>query len=708
MQTSTQQCSYDMVDRLTDLRYQSELLRSWCTLPSSSDIDANHTLAWSPCGAVQYITMQMQNVIQWEVKVNSEFVIDIYFQVFYIDVSGELCLHSALIVYGNGKYASPIFCGRRKPWSELVNYHVAIIEAEQINVIQQMQLAFTYSILDPIDMRELVLRSKANTITMRDQPRQSLTYEDMDRHQYRQMWYLKAPFGKVIAVTSSTLDVFNHLSIFEGFGRHHPANDGLHWNMEAKLINYYVVTIYLYNGMIYGSDNLHSLTFWHLNLTPQLLLPSSILVLNAGGIYYKRFSIKTKHGSFPNVSFHVQRFDGWNEGGCTYGGFLFKQFLNDSQLEPQTLGPYCTDTEPNHPLTGTDGLDYLVFGDSTVDLLIYANGPLYMIDMEVVVSESSCVGVVSPIWLCSFSKNETSAKYFMKFPSYSVICELAGTTKTRQVVISFLHISHCVIIQSIGNETTEAFLFEVIAHIHFRLTMKLKKNVLLPHQHTIFSNWIVIYKQDNKRAVPVLLNKTTVLSRQHISSVTYKTTPLYKMIYYTYSLYVAPRDTNFSCVDTQMTTHKMPESLGIHADMQYIVQLQHFCGAGVYKNKGNYFFWFTVRSITPQIMYLRVIPSLCQSSNHTHDVLVACPDNPSCYALDLMDHVFHLYSTIMKTTYRYERVSLCPTFTIEYIFVGYNIIATIFPHDFKTIYVRIFTNHTQLFVYVSLGCISLL
>ena len=380
---------------------------------------------------------------------------------------------------------------------------------------------------------------------------------------------------------------------------------------------------------------------------------------------------------------------------------------NDSQLEPQTLGPYCTDTEPNHPLTGTDGLDYLVFGDSTVDLIIYANGPLYTIDMEVVVSESSCVGVVSPIWLCSFSKYEMNAKYVMKFPSYSVLCESEGITGTRQFVISFLQISQCVIIQSIGNETTQTFLFEVIAHIHFRLTMKLKKDVLLPHQHTIFSNWALIYKQDNRRVESVLLKNTTVLSKQHISSVSYTTTSLYKMIYYTYSLYVAPRDANISCVDTQMLTHKMSESLLI-ADMKYIVQLQHFCGAGVYKDKGNYLFWFTVRSITSQMLFLQVIPSSCQSNNHTHDVIVACPDSPSCYALDLLDPVFHLYSTIMRRTYRYERVSLCSTFTIEYIFVRYNIIATRSPPDFKTIYVRMFTTHSQIFVYVSLGCISLL
>ena len=94
--------------------------------------------------------------------------------------------------------------------------------------------------------------------------------------------------------------------------------------------------------MIMGSMDLNLLTFWHLNLKPNLLLSSSFRVHNDGGIYYKMFSIKTKYMSFPNVSFYVKRFDGWNEGGCTHGGFRFKQFLNDSQLEPQTLGPYCT------------------------------------------------------------------------------------------------------------------------------------------------------------------------------------------------------------------------------------------------------------------------------------------------------------------------------------------------------------------------------
>ena len=692
VQTSTQQGSSDMAEHLTALRHQSRLLKRWCNLPPTSDIDANNILDWTPCGSVQYVTMQMRNVIEWLIKVNPEFVIDIYFHVFHIDASGELCPHSAVIVYG--MYVSPMFCGKRKPWSELVDYHKALIQAQQIDVIKPMQLAFTYSIFDPIDMRERVLQSKANKITMKDKPRQSLTYDVINKLAYLQIWYLEAPIGKVIVVTSSIPDVLDHVSIFEGFGKHHPANNGVLWNMTAKLINYYVATIYLYTDMVMGSMDLHALTFWHLNLTPQLLMSSSIQVHNFDSLYYKLFSIKTKLGSFPNVSFQIKRFDGWNEGGCTYGGFLFKQFLNNSQLEPQTLGPYCTLTEPNHPITNTEGLDYLVFGESEVGLIIYANGPLYTLDIEVVVSESSCVGVVSPIWLCSFSMNEINAKRVVKFTGYSVMCESSGPQETRQLVMNFVNISQCIIIQSIGNETTETFSFDIIAHIHFRLTMKLKKNLLLPHQDSIYSNWGIIYKQDNEKVVSVLLNKTTVLSRQHISFVSLTPTPFYRRMYYTYSLLVVPRNGTFSCVDTEMYTHKLTDA---KVDLKYVVQIQHNCGAGIYNARGNYLFWFTAPLITPQMLFIQVTTSPCQHSNVTHDVFVACPDLDSCYAVDLLHKVFYLYSTLMKTKYRYERNLFCSTFTFEYNFVRYNIIATMLPRDFQTIYVRMFTNQIYFF-----------
>ena len=703
VQTSTQQSSSDMADRLTALRYQSGLLGRWCNLPSRSDIDVNNTLEWTPCGAVQYATMQMQNTILWQLKVNTEFVIDIYFHVFHIDAVGKLCPNSKLIVYGKSR--SPIFCGKRKPWSELVDNHVAVVAAQQIDVIKPMLLSFTYSVLDPIDWRRRVLQSRANTIMMEDKPKQSLTYDNISKLLDLQIWYLEAPIGKVIVVTSSIVNVFDHLSIFEGLGRHHPASNGLLWNMTAKLINYYAATIYFHNDMEMDSINLHSLTFWQLNLSSQALLPSSIRVHNDAGIYYKMFSIKTKPGSFPNISFHVQRFDGWHDGGCTYGGFLFRQYLNDSRLEPQTLGPYCTDTKPNDPLTGTDGLDYLVFGDSGVNLIIYANGPLYTIDMKVVVSESSCVGVVSPIWLCSFLRNEINAKYVVKFLAYSIVCESEWRKERRQLLIGFVNISQCVIIQSIGYESTILFSFHIIAHIHFRLTIKLKQNLLLPHEDNIYAIWGFIYKQDNERVVSMSVKNTAILSKQHVSYVSYVTNEYFKRMYYTYSFYVVPREGKFSCVDTQMHTHKIAEP---EVGLQCIVDVQHSCGAGVYKDKGKYTFLFTVNSITPQILLLQVITSSCQHSNRTHDalnngthdVLSAYPDDTNCYAVDLLDKVFHLYSTLMKTLYLYERKMLCATFTIEYIFAQYNIIATMVPHDFPTIYVRMLTNHTQHSIFI--------
>ena len=168
--------------------------------------------------------------------------------------------------------------------------------------------------------------------------------------------------------------------------------------------------------------------------------------------------------------------------------------------------------------------------------------------------------------------------------------------------------------------------------------MKLRNNVLLPHQDSSHRSWGFTYIQDNIGLVSMTLNSTTVLARQHVSSVSYSTARNFKRMYNTYSLYVVPRATDFSCVDTQMSTHRLsPEAF---TDLKYIVNVHHICGAGVYNDKGNYLFWFTVHSITLQMLFLQVIPSLGQHSNNTNDVLVACPDATNCYAVDLFSKDF--------------------------------------------------------------------
>ena len=120
--------------------------------------------------------------------------------------------------------------------------------------------------------------------------------------------------------------------------------------------------------------------------------------------------------------------------------------------------------------------------------------------------------------------------------------------------------------------------------------------------------------------------------------------------------------------------------LWVHIDAEYFRKfaesMPNMCGAGVYNNRVKYLLWFSVNSITPLMLFLQVTTSSCQTSNGTHDVLFACPDATRCYAVDLLDKVLHLYSTLIKTMYTYERKLLCSTFIMEYNFVRYNIIAT--------------------------------
>ena len=382
-----QRSSSGTADQLSILNSHSRLVWTWCHLPDSNDVDLNNTQSWVPCGAMQYVTLQIQTRITWTIKVNLNFYLEIIFHVFKIDALGKDCLRSALILFGSK--VSRRRCGHRQPWRELIDSHIILIEVEQRDVINTMKLSFTYSLRNKRILNFIMRTSRTQSIELEDLPRQRLRYTDINKMLPAIKWQLQAPIGVIIIMTT-TARVFNQLLIYSGYGTHHLIDDSVTWRGQmAKLINYYVAAVHLgtrissYDEMVYM---LCKLQFWHINLKPTTLSITSERVQNFGGIYYKLFSIEPQNGSYPNISFHIRQADGWREGNCIYWGFFFKQYLHSSQLEPQTLGPYCTDSEPDYPLAGTDGLDYVVFGMTGVHLMIYVNGPLYTIDLDILVS----------------------------------------------------------------------------------------------------------------------------------------------------------------------------------------------------------------------------------------------------------------------------------------------------------------------------------
>ena len=677
---SIEQKSSDTAEHLSILHSQSQLLWLWCRLPAHSEVDINNILAWAPCGSSQYIAMQMQPEIIWIIAVNKHFCIEIIFHVFKVDASGVRCLRSAIVIYGRSK--SKRLCGYRKPWSELVDSSIAKIVAHQVDVIIKMKLTFTYSLIDPNNLRRRILQSRRNIVKLEDLIHQRLIYTEMKRKPAALMWHIQAPIGKKIIITAS-IENFDRLWIYEGFSRHHLIQNDIPWRgRRAKLINHYVACICSHRATTNYEHSmllwLYLLTFWISNLEATPLSLITQRVRNFGDNYYKLFSIKPEQGSFPNVSFHIRQFGGWQEGGCTYGGFLFKQYLNISQLDPQILGPYCTDTEPNHPLTGTDGLDYIVFGRYEVHLLIYANGPLYTIDMDIMIFHSTCEGIVSLEYLCSFLKFEKDTTYEVKFPTFTVSCR----SVLSAVAIRFISISRCIILQSPEKEAKETLFLDIITDTHFYAIINIVNDFLLHHQGDNSTYFGLKYKKRDGALVSTVLRKSSVVTKQRVSSVYIISSLTSIRMYYTYSMYFQPITTSFSCDNITLDMEKYPIW-----NLQYGTKIVTKCGFGSYRESGRYAFYFDVRLTKPQIVFLQFTRSSCESNSRTFDVVTACPNILNCYTLDLFDDYFQLRSSLIRTSYIYETNSFCSTFTIAYNYASYTVMATMALNDPYTIYV---------------------
>ena len=587
----------------------------------------------------------MQPEVFCTIEVNYKFSIEISFHVFNIDASGEQCLRSGLIIYM--PYKSRRLCGCRKPWSELVNSNIVRIVADQIDVINKMKLSFTYSVIDQNKLSEKILQLRTNNIKLKDIPQQQLMYTNLMRKPTSLMWHVHAPIGKRIVITAS-IDEFDLLWIYEGFHRHHIIQNDSPWKgRRAKLIHHYVACICIRNEIKSYTRVLlllDTLTFWLLNLESTPLSLTTKRVHNFGGIYYKLFSIKPEVGSFPNVSFHIRQFDGWHEGGCTYGGFIFKQYLNNSQLETQTLGPYCTNTEPNHPLTGIEGLDYVVFGKYEVHLIIYASGPLYTIDMDIVISHSPCQGIVSLEYVCSFPKAPKDTIYEVKYPSFTISCwSIYGA-----IAIRFIAISRCIILQCLEKEGNETLVLEITTGIHFHVIIKIVNDFLLYCRGDNNISFGLKYKQENKATVSEVLQKSRVLTKRRASLVSMIISLKSRRMYYTYSLYVQPTATSFSCPDNTLDIEKYTTNLW---GIQYGTKIITKCGFGSYKESVTYVFQFDVRAINPEIFYLQFTVSQCESNTSVPDVVNACPSVLNCYAIDIVDTSFQLHSSLIRTTY---------------------------------------------------------
>ena len=130
---------------------------------------------------------------------------------------------------------------------------------------------------------------------------------------------------------------------------------------------------------------------------------SIIHIKNNDTLMHKQFMFEPENDTFLSVSFQIRSFSGSTIENCYYyGGYILLEHIKMYASEKDIVmhGPYCNLSISNYPLVINEGIQKLYLGRWKTVILIYAYGPLYTIDLDIIIHKSLCEGIINPITFC--------------------------------------------------------------------------------------------------------------------------------------------------------------------------------------------------------------------------------------------------------------------------------------------------------------------
>ena len=145
---------------------------------------------------------------------------------------------------------------------------------------------------------------------------------------------------------------------------------------------------------------------------------------------------------------------------CSFGGYSFTHKIKTSLISLKyNQGPFCNGQAPSMPFIGTHGPKHIVFGSFQYYFTIYAFGPWYNIDIDVVIQRSFCEGLFEPMHMCASviqsynnsRNNNHKMMSYVKTSSYGIFCSAVSRANNRNVYsLNMVNINQCIIFQMIS------------------------------------------------------------------------------------------------------------------------------------------------------------------------------------------------------------------------------------------------------------------
>ena len=363
--------------------------------------NVEHLIQKLPCGRLHITKRKSGHIFKRLITVGKAFYINITFLRFEILDSGRHCSESS---FKMAEYITPghwhqrdywRYCGYKPPWSETIQSNRLRIHLNQVELRNHFNISFMYYVI----VHKKFINYTKHQIYNTKQGIHSFTFTIQGYTKDGTSWLVNFPPSYIVHIQELSICCLDgNFQIFDGPKRLFKiykllknTTDEVLKRLDIYSIHFEVL-IELYVRKPYDNVLHEIMEFtYDREMAPnkRLLLNSNTTVKSNHKILHSVFLLQGEHMPYPNVSFNVRAFEGWNDGGCNLGGFAVVQHQSNSN-KSMISGPYCQGGTVNQPLVTKYGLKYLIFSGNRTYLVIYAYGSEYHIDIDVVVSGSKC------------------------------------------------------------------------------------------------------------------------------------------------------------------------------------------------------------------------------------------------------------------------------------------------------------------------------
>ena len=504
---------------------RNKIVRNSCTDKIiASNIERPSIFNWYvfPCERIKLSPTNTNSITKWVFTIAPFFHIHFKFLIFEIDDSGLKCQYSRLIIedYKN----KHVLCGYRRPFSIYMESSITYFTFYYTNVIKIPRVVLLYELIDEQfidyfkDLKNIysvhpLVNSFHNII--------STIFE------YKLQWLITTVIGYYLSIAncSNTNAKFSgDFAIYDGPYEYHylfiTKLDDSAQNISALNVSttyYSSLSKLIVSDEFFNKQNTFSCEYSsHMHERQNIYVNTSTVLKTSNSIIHSVYELIRPKKDFSELSLNVREFSGYNEGECSLGGFIIKQYSNLLYARESIFGPFCYNASPHELFLSSTGLKSINLNNSSSTILIiYAYHPLYEIDLNIILKYSQCEGLLDPIDKCGLKQ-----VYFV-LSSYNYGCKYHKTSIGLGDYYSIILTNiKCLKIHVLRIRYVFPYIMALSAgSIVFNMKYIFKMNYLDNFNNTLFGTGkLLITDLDLKSTQLILTSKTSNIPRTKASS----------------------------------------------------------------------------------------------------------------------------------------------------------------------------------------------